>query len=223
MKTWPIGGRGVARLDGFVIFVGGTVPGDRILARIYKKKKGYAEAGLMELLEASPDRIDPPCPYAGYCGGCQWQHVTYDKQLSFKREHVREPLERIAGLKDVVVHSLLPSENIFGYRNKMEFSFSDRRWYLPREFPFIEEKEDFALGLHVPGTYHKVIHMEACLLQRPNRKRDSESEGGGPICQGIGCSGLRLEESQGFLALFDPSAFRRLRPLDGQSGDFGRR
>ena len=166
IENMAYGGRGVARLDGFVIFVGGTVPGDRILARIYKKKKGYAEAGLMELLEASPDRIDPPCPYAGYCGGCQWQHVAYEKQMAFKREHVREPLERIAGLKDVLVRSLLPSENIFGYRNKMEFSFSDRRWYLPQELPFKEDMEDFALGLHVPGTYQKVIHMEACLLQR---------------------------------------------------------
>jgi 23S rRNA (uracil1939-C5)-methyltransferase len=166
IEKMAYGGRGIARLDGFVIFVGGTVPGDRILARIYKKKKDYAEAGLMELLEASPDRIVPPCPYAGYCGGCQWQHVTYDKQMAFKREHVREPLERIAGLRDVVVRPLLPSDRIFGYRNKMEFSFSDRRWYLPHELPFKEEKEDFALGLHVPGTYHKVIDMGACLLQR---------------------------------------------------------
>ena len=196
IENMAYGGRGVARLDGFVIFVGGTVPGDRILARIYKKKKGYAEAGLMELLEASPDRIDPPCPYAGYCGGCQWQHVTYDKQLSFKREHVREPLERIAGLKDVVVHSLLPSENIFGYRNKMEFSFSDRRWYLPREFPFIEEKEDFALGLHVPGTYHKVIHMEACLLQR--RTGNEILKEVGRYAKGSGVPVYGLKSHKGF-------------------------
>jgi 23S rRNA (uracil1939-C5)-methyltransferase len=166
IEKMAYGGRGVARVDGFVIFVGGTVPGDRILARIYKKKKGYAEAALIQLLDESSDRIAPACPYAGYCGGCQWQHVTYDKQLTFKREHVREPLERIAGLKDVTVRSLLPSENIFEYRNKMEFSFSDRRWYLPHELHLKEEKDDFALGLHVPGTYHKVIHMEACLLQR---------------------------------------------------------
>jgi len=166
IERMAYGGRGIARLDGFVIFVRGTVPGDRVLARIYKKKKDYAEAGLVTLLEASPDRIEPACPYAGYCGGCQWQHVAYDKQLTFKREHVREPLERIAGLKDMTVRSLLPSQNIFGYRNKMEFSFSDRRWYLPEELPFREASEDFALGLHVPGTFNKVIHMAECLLQQ---------------------------------------------------------
>jgi 23S rRNA (uracil1939-C5)-methyltransferase len=166
IEKMAYGGRGIGRLDGFVIFVRGTVPGDRVLARIYKKKKDYAEAGLQTLLASSPDRIKPACPYAGFCGGCQWQHVAYDKQLAFKREHVREPLERIAGLKDMTVRPLIPSENIFGYRNKMEFSFSDRRWYLPHELPFREESENFALGLHVPGTFNKVIHTEGCLLQR---------------------------------------------------------
>ena len=166
IEKMAYGGRGIARLDGFVIFVRGTVPGDRILARIFKKKKDYAEAALVELLDASPDRIETACPYAGYCGGCQWQHVAYEKQLDFKREHIKEPLERIAGLKDVMVRPLLPSENIFGYRNKMEFSFSDRRWYLPRELHLKEKSEGFALGLHVPGTYHKVIDMAACLLQQ---------------------------------------------------------
>jgi 23S rRNA (uracil1939-C5)-methyltransferase len=167
IEKMAYGGRGIARLDGFVIFVRGTVPGDRVLAKLYKKKRDYAEAGIVSLLEASPDRIEPACPYAGYCGGCQWQHVAYDKQLTFKREHVCDPLERIAGMKDMAVRPLLPSENIFGYRNKMEFSFSDRRWYLPHEFTFKEAREDFALGLHVPGTFSKVIQMEACLLQKP--------------------------------------------------------
>ncbi len=166
IEKMAYGGRGIGRLDGFVIFVRGTVPGDTVLARIYKKKKDYAEAGLVTVLESSLDRIEPACPYAGFCGGCQWQHVPYDKQLAFKREHVREPLERIAGLKDMTVRPLILSENIFGYRNKMEFSFSDRRWYLPHELPFKEEGEEFALGLHVPGTFNKVIHMTACLLQR---------------------------------------------------------
>ena len=160
------GGRGIARLDGFVIFVRGAVPGDRIMARIYKKKKDYAEASLVELLESSSDRIETACPYAGYCGGCQWQHVAYEKQLEFKCDHIKEPLERIAGLKDVVVHPLLPSDNVFGYRNKMEFSFSDRRWYLPHELASKEKEGSFALGLHVPGTYSKVIDMTACMLQQ---------------------------------------------------------
>jgi 23S rRNA (uracil1939-C5)-methyltransferase len=158
------GGNGLGRLDGMVVFVRGTVPGDRITARIYRKKKDYAEAALVDILSPSPHRINAPCPYSGYCGGCQWQHVRYEKQLEYKKEHVRESIVHIAGLKDPLVKDVVPSEKVFGYRNKMEFSFSDRRWLMPGELPDAD-KDKFALGLHVPGTYHKVIDMEACLLQ----------------------------------------------------------
>ncbi|HOP48164.1 MAG TPA: 23S rRNA (uracil(1939)-C(5))-methyltransferase RlmD [Desulfobacteraceae bacterium] len=158
------GGNGLGRLDGMVVFVRGTVPGDRITARIYRKKKDYAEAALVDILSPSPHRINAPCPYSGYCGGCQWQHVRYEKQLEYKKEHVRESIEHIAGLKDPLVKDVVPSEKVFGYRNKMEFSFSDRRWLMPGELPD-SDKDNFALGLHVPGTYHKVIDMETCLLQ----------------------------------------------------------
>jgi len=166
IQKMAYGGRGLGRLDGMVVFVRGGVPGDRITARIYRKKRDYAEAGLVDLLTPSSDRQTPPCPYFGYCGGCQWQQVAYDRQLIFKREHVQEPLEHIAGLKQVLVHPVLPSEKRFGYRNKMEFSFSDRRWYLPNELGKQGEQGDFALGLHVPGAFQKVIDIEACLLQQ---------------------------------------------------------
>ena len=166
IENMAYGGRGIGRLDGFVVFVRGGVPGDRIKAKIYKKKKDYAEAGLIELLSPSPDREEAPCPYFGYCGGCQWQNVGYEKQLEFKREHVQEPVERIGGIKDITVQPVIPSGNRFAYRNKMEFSFSDRRWYLPDELDRRKDEGEFALGLHVPGTYHKVIDVEACLLQQ---------------------------------------------------------
>lgn len=159
------GGQGIGRLDGFVIFVRGAVPGDTIMARIYKKKKDYAMANLLEILTPSPDRIEAPCPYSGYCGGCQWQHLRYEKQLDYKKEQVKDSLEHIGGLKDAVVRDVILSDNSFGYRNKMEFSFSDRRWFLPHELDRRETEGDFALGLHVPGTFNKVIDMEACLLQ----------------------------------------------------------
>jgi 23S rRNA (uracil1939-C5)-methyltransferase len=159
------GGPGVARVDGFVVFVRGGVPGDRILGRVYRKKRGYAEAALLEVLEPSPDRTEPPCPYCGTCGGCQWQHIQYDAQLDYKRSHVKETVERIGGLQDVPVHPTVPSDRVFGYRNKMEFSFSDRRWLLPEELGDPDAKQGFALGLHVPGTFNKIIDVEACLLQ----------------------------------------------------------
>jgi 23S rRNA (uracil1939-C5)-methyltransferase len=148
-----------------VVFVRGVLPGDRILARIYKKKKDYAEASFLTLLEPSPDRVEAPCPYSGYCGGCQWQFVKYASQLRFKRQQIQESFEHIGGLKQVRVCEVIPSDRQFGYRNKMEFSFSDRRWWLPHEWDGKTDREDFALGLHVPGTYNKIIDMEACLLQ----------------------------------------------------------
>ena len=208
------GGQGIARLDGLVIFVKGAIPGDRVRALIFRKKKAYAEAKIQELLVPSPDRIEAPCPYFGICGGCQWQHVTYERQLDYKRRHVAEALSHIGSLSGIEVHEPIPSEKRFAYRNKMEFSFSDRPWLphppllpkggrekfgskVPHVIPAeagIQDSEgdvvildsgfhrsdaktaispqiqggrgDFALGLHVPGTFDKIIDVDACLLQQ---------------------------------------------------------
>ncbi len=160
------GGQGVGRLDGFVLFVRGAVPGDTVRARIYRKKKDYAEADITEIVNPSPDRIDAPCPYHGHCGGCQWQHVAYERQLEYKKALIGEALERIGGIENAPVYDVIPSEDLFGYRNKMEFSFSDRRWFLPGQLDRRAIEGDFALGLHVPGTFSKVIDVDACLLQR---------------------------------------------------------
>ena len=166
IEKMAYGAHGIGRIDDFVVFVRSAVPGDRITARIYKKKRAYAEAEIVELITPSPDREKPLCPFSGYCGGCQWQQIRYEKQLQYKREQVKESLEHIGRLKDVPVLNTIPSENIFAYRNKMEFSFSDRRWFLPQELDRRELEGNFALGLHVPGTYNKVIDMDACLLQK---------------------------------------------------------
>jgi len=160
------GGLGVARVNEFVVFVRGAVPGDRIRGQVVKKKKRHAEARITELLEPSPDRVRAPCPYSGTCGGCQWQHVRYERQLAFKKEHIKEAMVHIGTLEDIPVRDAIPSEKQFAYRNKMEFSFSDRRWLLPEEMNQGEIDRGFALGLHVPGTFHKVIDVEACLLQQ---------------------------------------------------------
>jgi 23S rRNA (uracil1939-C5)-methyltransferase len=165
IEKTAFGGQGLARLDGFVIFVDGAIPGERVTARVVKKKRDYAEATILEVLEGSPDRVYPPCPYAGYCGGCRWQHVRYERQLDFKKEHIKEAMARTGGIPEVQIHDVIPSEKRFAYRNKMEFSFSDRRWLLPHEDVKTQSKDAFALGLHVPGTFYKVIDVEACLLQ----------------------------------------------------------
>lgn len=160
------GGQGIARVDGFVIFIKGAIPGDRLTAQIFKKKRDCAEAKIVEILEPSADRMQAPCPYSGYCGGCQWQHLRYERQLDYKREQIEESMKHIGALNDMVVQDVIPSENRFAYRNKMEFSFSDRRWFLPHELDHGGSENNFALGLHVPGTHNKIIDIDACLLHQ---------------------------------------------------------
>ncbi len=158
------GGKGLAKIDGLALFIDQTVTGDRVAARVVRKKRNYAEAVVDELLVPSPLRVDPPCPYSGYCGGCKWQFIDYAHQLDLKRRHVAESMQHIALLAEPTVHATVPSDKVFGYRNKMEFSCSDRRWLLPHEMG-TDVEIGFALGLHVPGTYHKVLDTRACLLQ----------------------------------------------------------
>ena len=101
------------------------------------------------MIEASPHRIIAPCPYSDFCGGCTWQCIEYEKQLEYKHALVAELLNHIGMVTDFTMHPTLPSSQIFEYRNKMEFSFSDRRWLLPKERDERKDNNSFALGLHV--------------------------------------------------------------------------
>ena len=159
------GGKGIAKPDGFPVFVDRTLPGDKALVRITKKKKKYAEGKLIDLIEPSPLRQDAPCDYAGYCGGCRWQALPYEKQLEYKKNHVTESLEHIGLLKDIPVQDVVPSDQIFEFRNKMEFSCTDRRWLTPGELEDPEIMKGFGLGLHVPGTFAHVIDIDKCHIQ----------------------------------------------------------
>lgn len=159
------GGKGLAKIDGFTVFIEGAVPLDTVTAKIVKKKKNFAEARIVELLEASPYRVTAPCIYSGYCGGCKLQHIKYEQQMLYKHRHVVDAVERIAKLEGVVVHPPKTSPQVFGYRNKMEFTCADRRWLLPEEMDRPGISKDFAIGLHVPGTFYKVIDTKTCLLQ----------------------------------------------------------
>jgi 23S rRNA (uracil1939-C5)-methyltransferase len=159
------GGRGLTRVNGLAVFVDQTAPLDQARIRIVRKRKNHAEAVLVELLRPSPHRVRAPCPYSGTCGGCRWQFIDYAKQLDLKRRHVAEALEHIGRLNGVPVHDTIASANIFHYRNKMEFTFSDRRWLMPQELGQRDVDRNFALGLHVPGTFYKVLDTRACLLQ----------------------------------------------------------
>ncbi len=165
ITNMAFGGKGIAKIDGFAVFVDQAVAGDVVVARIIKKKKSYAEAKVYQVITPSPLRIKAKCCYSGFCGGCKWQFLDYQQQIHYKRQHVQESLEHIGSIKDIEVHETIPSSKIFGYRNKMEFSCSDRRWLLPDEMDQENSDRTFALGLHVPGTFYKVIDTAACLLQ----------------------------------------------------------
>lgn len=121
-------GKTVSKLDGFVIFVEGGVPGDTVTARITKVKKSFAEARVVRVVQPSALRVEPRCRYFGTCGGCKWQHVDYQTQLQFKQQHVVDAFERIGGFSDLPLFPIIGADEIFFYRNKMEFSFSDQQW-----------------------------------------------------------------------------------------------
>jgi 23S rRNA (uracil1939-C5)-methyltransferase len=166
IETLAFEGKALARMEGLVVFVNDAVPGETVRAVITKIKTQYLEARNVELLERSDLRVEPRCRYVGSCGGCKMQHIDYAAQLMLKHRHVIDSFERIGKIKDVGIPPPIGAENIFFYRNKMEFSFSDQRWLTSAE---IESGEDydrnFALGLHVPGRYDKVIDIEECWLQ----------------------------------------------------------
>jgi 23S rRNA (uracil1939-C5)-methyltransferase len=159
------GGKGLVRINGMAVFVDQAVPGDKALIRIIRKKKNYAEASVVELKEASPRRVKPPCVYSGFCGGCKWQFLDYDTQLMYKYQHVVESLEHIGQIKNVPVHPTIASPLKFGYRNKMEFSCTDRRWLAPHEMRQYTGDKSFGIGLHVSGTFFKIFDTKRCLLQ----------------------------------------------------------
>ncbi|HLU99795.1 MAG TPA: 23S rRNA (uracil(1939)-C(5))-methyltransferase RlmD [Acidobacteriota bacterium] len=166
LDTAAFEGVAVGRVDDFVVFVPHGVPGDRVQVRVVRKRKRHAHAVIEQILNHSPDRIVPRCRYFGVCGGCSWQHVEYDRQLAFKREHVRDLLKRIGGLEGVEVAFVVPSPSPYYYRNKMEFTFGSSRWLTRQEIESGQELDrDFALGLHVPKRFDRILDLEECHLQ----------------------------------------------------------
>ncbi|MFA6467760.1 MAG: 23S rRNA (uracil(1939)-C(5))-methyltransferase RlmD [Bacteroidota bacterium] len=162
-------GKSVARVEGFVVFVEGAIAGDVVKAKVYKTKKKYAEAKLVEVVTPSPKRTPARCSYFGICGGCKWQHVEYATQLEYKQQHVNDALEHIGGLKDLNVLPIVGSDNLFFYRNKLEFSFADKPWLTQKDIDDLQVREgianNFAVGFHVPQRWDKVLNIDECFLQ----------------------------------------------------------
>jgi 23S rRNA (uracil1939-C5)-methyltransferase len=153
-------GNAVARVENQVVFVPMLVPGDVVDIRVKKKRKKYMEGSVIRFHEYSPDRIKPRCVHFGVCGGCKWQHLPYDLQLGWKEKQVRDNLTRIGRLELPEMSPIAGSSDIYEYRNKLEFTFSDKRWLtreeITSESSFI--KED-ALGFHIPGLFDKVLDL----------------------------------------------------------------
>src|SRR5438552_19107291 len=113
------GGKGVGREQGKAVFISYTIEGELVSAEIVREKKQFAEAVLVEVKESSPDRVEPPCPYFGRCGGCTYQHISYEHQLAIKWRQVRDALRRIGKLKDVPMRPIIPSPDQYAYRNRI--------------------------------------------------------------------------------------------------------
>lgn len=159
-------GKAIAHVDGVALFVQFAVPGDIVRVKVTKKKKNYMEGFILEIIEPSPNRLEPFCEYFGVCGGCKWQPLPYSMQLDAKSRQVYDQLVRIGHLEVPEVKATLASDNTVYYRNKLEFTFSERRWLYPGEDPeALTPEQRLGLGFHVGRFFDKVLDIEHCSLQ----------------------------------------------------------
>ena len=152
--------------DGTVVFVEFAVPGDIVNIRVFKKKKNYMEGFITEIVKPSPERLEPFCSHFGVCGGCRWQPLQYSMQLEAKQQQVWDQLVRIGHLDIPEISPILPSDRTMFYRNKLEYSFSSKRWILQDEdASSLSEQERCGLGFHVSKFFDKVLDIKQCWLQ----------------------------------------------------------
>lgn len=160
-------GKGVGKADELVIFVDKAVPGDVVDVRLVKKKKNFAEAVIENLKKPSELRSDPFCSHFGTCGGCKWQHMDYEAQLRFKHKNVEAALQRLAKIDTSAMEPILGSAVNRYYRNKLEYTFSNKRWLNAGDMQMErDDKEMNALGFHVPLRFDKILDIEHCYLQK---------------------------------------------------------
>lgn len=159
-------GKAIAKVDGLVVFITGGVPGDVVDLQVTRKKKSFLEARVLRRITPSQDRVEAFCKHFGTCGGCKWQDLAYPAQVSYKRLEVIEKLQRLGGLELPAVPSAIAAKNTRFYRNKLEYTFTNYRWFTTEELQEIGEITDRnALGYHIPGRFDKVFDAEECWLQ----------------------------------------------------------
>ena len=158
-------GKGVGKADDFVLFVDKAIPGDVADVEMYRSKKNFGEAKIMNLVKSSEYRVEAFCEHFGTCGGCKWQHMTYEAQLKFKQKSVADALSRIAKVDVAGMLPIIASPEDRYYRNKLEFTFSNKRWLYDGEEKSEEPREMSALGFHIPGRFDKILDVHHCYLQ----------------------------------------------------------
>lgn len=157
-------GKGVGRLGEMVVFVDKGIPGDVVDIEVFRKKKSFAEARVIQLQTPSTHRVEPFCDHFGVCGGCKWQHMDYTAQLEFKHLGVSNALSRIGKVSVSDMEPILPSAQTRYYRNKLEFTFSNKRWLTSLDD--VQDEADMnALGFHIPGRFDKILPVDHCYLQ----------------------------------------------------------
>jgi len=158
-------GKGVGKADDLVLFIEKAIPGDVVDAELLRKKKNFAEAKVARLVKPSEHRTDPFCIHFGTCGGCKWQHMTYEAQLIYKQKSVINAMERLAKIETSFAEPILPSFETRYYRNKLEFTFSNKRWLNNLDLLDAGDQDMNALGFHVPLRFDKILDIETCYLQ----------------------------------------------------------
>lgn len=200
VKIIDIGAEGnaIARVDNLVVFVPMLIPGDVVDIRVVRKRRKFLEGRVVKFHEYSSDRINPLCIHFGTCGGCRWQHLPYKLQLKFKEKQVHDSLIRIGKADIPEMLQIKGSEEEYYYRNKLEYTFSNRRWLTDDEVKSeLPLEKTPALGFHIPGQFDKVLNIEECHLQPEpsNSIRNSLRE----YALKNGLSFFDLKEQKGFL------------------------
>jgi len=159
-------GKAVGKVDERVVFVPYVIPGDIVDVKTYKKRKSYFEGEAIHFHKYSEKRVEPKCEHFGVCGGCKWQNMNYGDQLFYKQKQVEDNLKRIGKFEMPEIQPIIPSKNIFFYRNKLEFTFSNKRWLtdFSRDVNFEDENMN-GLGFHIPGIFDRILDLDNCYLQ----------------------------------------------------------
>lgn len=166
-------GKALAHVDGKVLFVPFAAPGDLCDVQVTKKKRSFMEGKILTLHEEASNRLEPVCSHFGYCGGCKWQHIPYAQQLEAKEQMVKDAMERLGKISIDEYLPILGATRTERYRNKLEFTFSHKRWLLPGEMPQIDKGDagdgqeylhQPGLGFHIPGMFDKVLDIDVCHL-----------------------------------------------------------